>query len=88
MSGSGSRGPFLARPRPAPAVLWAAIGTKVLATILVGAGLGLLTPIGWPQKAFVWAYCVAWVFVEDRAKLAAYRRLARRCSRSAAQASA
>ena len=70
-----SRGPFYARPWPAPAMLWAALGTKALATLLVGFGLGLVTPISWPQIAFVWAYAIAWVFVEDRAKLAVYRHL-------------
>jgi H+-transporting ATPase len=70
-----SRGPFLARPYPAPAMLWAALGTKALATLLVGFGLGLVTSISWPLIGFVWAYCLAWVFIEDRAKLAVYTRL-------------
>jgi H+-transporting ATPase len=70
-----SRGPFLARPWPAPIMLWTAIVTKVLATLLVAFGLGLVTPITWPQIGFVWAYCIAWVFVEDWAKLAVYRHL-------------
>ncbi|OIK27439.1 plasma-membrane proton-efflux P-type ATPase [Streptomyces malaysiense] len=70
-----SRGPLLSRPWPAPAMLWAAIGTKVLATALVGFGLGLVTPVSWAQIGFVWVYCIAWVFVEDWAKLAVYRHL-------------
>jgi H+-transporting ATPase len=70
-----SRGSFLARPWPAPTMLWTAIVTKILATLLVAFGVGLVTPITWTQIGFVWAYCIAWVFVEDWAKLAVYRRL-------------
>ncbi|MHB1595087.1 MAG: plasma-membrane proton-efflux P-type ATPase [Streptosporangiaceae bacterium] len=72
-----SRGPFLARPWPAPAVLWSAVGTKALATLLVGFGFGLITPISWPLVGLVWGYAIAWVFVEDAAKLAVYRHLSR-----------
>ncbi len=72
-----SRGPFLARPWPAPAMLWLAIGTKVLATLLVGFGFGLITPISWPLVGLVWGYAIAWVFIEDAAKLAVYRHLSR-----------
>jgi H+-transporting ATPase len=73
-----SRGPFLARPWPAPAMLWAAVGTKALATLLVGLGLGLITPISWPLIGLVWAYCIVWVFIEDWAKLDVYRHLGHR----------
>jgi H+-transporting ATPase len=68
-----SRGPFYARPWPAPAMIWSALGTKLLATLLVGFGLGLVTSVAWGQVAFVWTYCIAWAFVEDQAKLAVYR---------------
>jgi H+-transporting ATPase len=70
-----SRGHFWDRPFPAPAMIWSAAGTKVLATLLVGFGLGLITAISWPLIAFTWAYCIAWIFVEDWAKLAVYRHL-------------
>ena len=70
-----SRGPFLARPWPAPAMIWSAVGTKVLATLLVAFGLGLIAPISWALIGLVWAYAVAWVFIEDWAKLAVYRHL-------------
>ncbi len=70
-----ARGPFLARPWPAASMLWAAIGTKVLATLLVGFGFGLIAPIGWAEIGLVWGYCLVWVFVEDWAKLAVYRHL-------------
>ncbi len=70
-----ARGPFFRRPLPAAAMVWSAVGTKVLATLLVGFGFGLVTPVSWAQIGFVWAYCLAWVFVEDWAKLAVYRHL-------------
>jgi H+-transporting ATPase len=70
-----ARGPFWARPWPAPAMIWSAVGTKLLATLLVGFGLGLITPISWPLIGFTWGYCIFWVFVEDAAKLAVYRHL-------------
>ena len=70
-----ARGHFWARPWPAPAMIWSAVGTKVLATLLVGFGVSLITPISWPLIGFVWAYAIAWVFVEDWAKLVVYRHL-------------
>ena len=70
-----SRGPFWSRPWPAPIMLWTAIATKVLATLLVAFGLGLVTRISWGQIGFVWAYCLAFVFVEDWVKLLVYRHL-------------
>jgi H+-transporting ATPase len=70
-----ARGPFWARPWPAPAMIWSAVGTKLLATLLVGFGLGLITPISWPLIAFTWCYCICWVFVGDAAKLAVYHHL-------------
>ncbi len=70
-----SRGPFWARPWPAPMMLWAAVLTKIAATLLVAFGFGLVTSIAWWQIGFVWGYCIAWMFVEDWAKLAVYRHL-------------
>ena len=70
-----SRGPFWARPWPAPAMIWSAVATKVLATLLVAFGLGLITPISWPLIGLVWGYAIVWVFIEDWAKLAVYRHL-------------
>jgi H+-transporting ATPase len=70
-----ARGPFWARPWPAPAMIWSAVATKVLATLLVGLGLGLITAISWPLIAFTWGYCIFWIFIEDAAKLSVYRHL-------------
>ncbi|MBE0649867.1 MAG: plasma-membrane proton-efflux P-type ATPase [Bacteroidales bacterium] len=70
--------PFLKSPHPAPSLLWSAVFTKVLATLFVVYPLGLITPISWTDVAFIWAYCIFWIFVEDQAKLAMYRHLEHR----------
>jgi H+-transporting ATPase len=70
-----TRQPFYKPPYPAPAVLWSAIATKLLATLLVAFGLGLVTTITWPEIALVWGYCLAWIFVEDQFKLHVYKHL-------------
>ncbi len=67
--------PFLTKPYPAPILLWSAIGTKVLATLLVVFGLGLVVPISWATAGIVWAYALVWIFVEDWAKLEVYKHL-------------
>lgn len=66
---------FLTTPYPAPALLWSAIGTKVLVTLLCGFGFGLITPISWTIIGYTWAYCIAWAFIEDFSKLFVYGRL-------------
>ena len=70
-----TRGPFYKPPYPAPAMLWSAISTKLLATLLVGIGFGFVTPISWPVIALVWGYCLVWIFIEDRLKLLVYQHL-------------
>ncbi|MEJ2644610.1 MAG: plasma-membrane proton-efflux P-type ATPase [Gammaproteobacteria bacterium] len=66
--------PFLTRPYPAPAVLWSAISTKVLATVMVAFGW-LVTSVPWMYVGLIWGYCIVWVFIEDRAKLIVYRHM-------------
>jgi H+-transporting ATPase len=70
-----SKQAFWQKPWPAPALLWSAVVTKLLATLFVLFPFGLIAPIGWKAVVAIWAYCVFWAFVEDRAKLAVYRRL-------------
>ena len=67
--------PFFMRPYPSPAVLWSAIGTKVLATLFVVYPFGLITPISWTSVGVIWAYCIVWIFIEDLVKLVVYRHL-------------
>ena len=69
-----TRKSFLAEPHPAPAMVWSALVTKVLATLVVGFGW-FMAPVPWSYIGLVWVYCIVWIFIEDRAKLAAYRHL-------------
>jgi H+-transporting ATPase len=66
-----TRGPFWSI-RPAR-ILWTAVlGTQIVATLIAVYGL-FMPPIGWGWAMFVWGYALAWFFVNDRAKLLAYR---------------
>jgi H+-transporting ATPase len=66
-----TRGPFWSI-RPSPLLLWAAILTKIVATIAAVYGW-LMVPIGWKWALVIWGYALAWFLVNDRVKLAAYR---------------
>jgi H+-transporting ATPase len=66
-----TRGPFWSIP-PAAVLLWAAIGTKVLATLAAVYGI-LMVPIGWKWSLLIWGYALAWFLVNDQIKLVAYR---------------
>ncbi len=72
-----SRRPFWSRPFPSPVLLWSALLTKVLATLFVVYPFGLIVPIGWGDVGLIWAYCLVWIFIEDRVKLAVYTRFHR-----------
>jgi H+-transporting ATPase len=66
-----TRGPFWSM-RPARVLLLAVVGTQILATLIAVYGL-FMTPIGWRWALVVWGYALAWLFVNDRVKLAAFR---------------
>jgi H+-transporting ATPase len=66
--------PFFSRPYPAPILLIAILLTQSLAAAIVGFGI-LVTPIPWIYVGMVWAYCLAWIFIEDWAKLQVYHHL-------------
>jgi H+-transporting ATPase len=66
-----TRGPFWSS-RPAPALLWAAVATKVVATLAAVYGL-FMDPIGWRWAGLVWGYALAWFLVNDLIKRAGYR---------------
>jgi H+-transporting ATPase len=70
-----TRRPFLFRPHPAPVLLIAILATQATAALIVGFGL-LVQAIPWFYVGLVWGYCLAWVFLEDWAKLAVYHHLA------------
>ncbi len=69
-----SRRPFWRRPFPAPILLGAIFGTQLLAVLIVGFGW-FVASIPWTYIGGVWLYCIAWIFIEDAAKLFAYRHL-------------
>jgi len=70
---SRSKGFFLKKPYPAPVMIWSAVGTKLLGTILAAYGFGLITPITWPQIALIWGYSITWAFLTDWAKARVYQ---------------
>ena len=66
--------PFFTRPYPAPVLLIAVVATQTIAALIVGFGF-LVVAIPWKYVGLVWAYCLAWIFIEDRVKLHVYRHL-------------
>jgi H+-transporting ATPase len=50
----------------------AVIGTQVAATLIAVYGF-LMAPLGWTYAGIVWGYALAWLFFNDRIKLAAYK---------------
>jgi H+-transporting ATPase len=60
--------------------LWAVLGTQAVAALIVGLGI-IVEPIPWSLVGLVWLYCLAWMFIEDLAKLQLYRHLEQRCPR-------
>ena len=66
-----TRGPFWSS-RPVPIMFWSAVGTKSLATAAAAWDI-FMAPIGWHWALVIWAYCLAWFFVNEWTKLAAYR---------------
>ena len=65
---------FLKKPYPAPILLWAIIGTQLVAVAIVGFGF-LVAPIPWSYIGLIWAYCLVWVFIEDMVKRHLYNHL-------------
>ncbi len=69
-----TRKPFWARPWPAPAMIWSALATKILATACVGFGW-FVAAVPWEYVGLIWAYCLVWFVIEDWAKLIVYDHL-------------
>ncbi len=70
-----TKGHFWERPFPAPVMIWSAIVTKILGTLLAAYGFGLITPISWSEIAIIWGYSIASALVTDVVKVAVYRHL-------------
>ena len=75
-----SRKPFFSKPYPAPILLGAILGTQTIAVLIVVLGLAVV-PIPISYVAYIWGYCLAWIFIEDYAKLWVYRHLGMETSR-------
>ena len=69
-----SRKPFWQKPYPAAPLLWAVLGTQAVAALIVGLGI-IVEAIPWSLVGLVWGYCLAWMFIEDFAKLQVYKHL-------------
>jgi H+-transporting ATPase len=65
---------FWQRPYPAPLLLGATFGTEVLGTLIAVYGI-FVTPVGWENALWIWAYAVAWFLVNDLIKQGTYRQL-------------
>ena len=68
-----SKGFFLKKPHPAPVMIWSALATKVIGTLLAAYGFGLITPIRWSEIALIWGYSILWAFLTDWTKIRVYR---------------
>jgi H+-transporting ATPase len=67
-----SKGFFLKKPYPAPVMIWSALITKLIGTLLAAYGFGLITPISWREIALIWGYSVVWAFLTDWVKTRVY----------------
>ncbi len=70
-----TKGHFWQRPWPAPIMIWSAVVTKLAATLLAAYGLGLITPITWPEIALIWGYSITSAIITDLVKVRVYRHL-------------
>ena len=66
-------GPFWSS-RPGPALLWSAVATKLIATLVAVYGW-YITPIGWNLALFVWGYALIAFVITDFIKVRCYRLL-------------
>ncbi len=65
---------FWKKPYPSPLLFWAALSTKVLATLFTVYGW-FVSPIGWRYAFLIWGYALAWFVVNDYFKIWTYRML-------------
>jgi H+-transporting ATPase len=65
---------FWRKPYPASILLWAAIVTKVVATLFAVYGW-FVAPIGWRNAFLVWGYALLWFVINDFIKVWTYGQL-------------
>lgn len=76
-----TKGPFWMPPFPGTALFWAIVATQIVAALLCAYGV-LVPALPWELIGLVWAYNIAWMFVQDLAKLAIYKELALRAAKA------
>jgi H+-transporting ATPase len=67
---------FWQKPYPSRSLFWAALLTKVVATLFAVFGW-FVAPIGWRYALLVWVYALAWFVINDSVKIWAYKLLRR-----------
>jgi len=67
---------FWQKPYPAPILFWAALLTKVLATLFAVYGW-FIALIGWQYALLVWIYALVWFVINDSIKIWVYKLLRR-----------
>jgi H+-transporting ATPase len=67
-----SKDAFFKKPYPAPVMVWSALVTKLIGTLLAAYGLGLITPISWRAIGLIWGYAIIWAFLTDWVKMRVY----------------
>ncbi len=67
-----TQGPFWRKPYPSSSLFWAAVSTKVLATLFAVYGW-FISPIGWKYAIIIWIYALLWMVVNDFAKILTYK---------------
>ncbi len=69
-----TKGPFWSI-MPGKGLLWSAVGTKILATIIAVAGVGLTAALPLWLAGLIWVYCLFWFVIEDITKMGVYHML-------------
>jgi len=70
-----TKGHLWERPFPAPVMIWSAIVTKILGTLVAAYGFGLVTPISWAEIGIIWGYSLLSALVTDIVKVRVDRHL-------------
>ena len=64
---------FWTKPLPSGLLFWSTVITKVLATLIVVYGFGIVSSIGWGLAIFIWIYAIAAFVITDIIKVYAYK---------------
>ncbi|HAM49909.1 MAG TPA: metal-transporting ATPase, partial [Nitrospiraceae bacterium] len=62
---------FWQRPYPSALLFWAAVSTKIVATLFAVFGW-FISPIGWKHAIVVWLYALVWFVINDFFKIWTY----------------